>query len=78
MGSLLLAIGFIRGRVQPGWVGYMLPVAAILRVVGSFIAPRGPATNLVINLLSNLGPMLLLVALGYLGWRMWLDHAPAG
>jgi hypothetical protein len=78
VGSVLLAIPFIRGRVQPRWVGYMLPAAALLRVVGNFIAPSGPATNLAINLLSNLGPMLLLVALEYLGWRMWLEHAPAG
>ena len=77
VGSVLLAIPFIRGRVQPRWVGYMLPAAAFLRVVGNFIAPSGPATNLAINLLSNLGPMLLLVALGYLGLRMWLEHAPA-
>ena len=78
VGSVLLAIPFMRGRVQRRWVGSMLPAAAFLRVVGSFIAPSGPAPNLAINLLSNLGPMLLLVALGYLGLRMWLEHAPAG
>jgi hypothetical protein len=77
VGSVLLAIPFIRGHVQPRWVGYLLPAAALLRVVGNVIAPSGPATNLAINLLSNLGPMLLLVALGYLGYRMWLEHAPA-
>ncbi len=77
VGSVLLAIPFIRGRVQPRWVGYVLPAAALLRVVGNFIAPSGPASNLAINLLSNLGPILLLVALGYLGFRMWSEHAPA-
>jgi hypothetical protein len=56
----------------------MLLAAALLRVVGSFIAPSGPASNLAINLLSNLGPMLLMVALGYLGSQMWEEHAPAG
>jgi hypothetical protein len=76
VGSVLLAIPFIRGHVQPRWVGYVLPAAALLRVVGNVIAPSGPATNLAINLLSNLGPMLLLVALGYLGSRMWLEQAP--
>jgi hypothetical protein len=78
IGSVLLAIPFIRGRVQPRWVGYLLPAAALLTVAGNFIAPSGPATNLVINLLSNLGPILLMVALGYLGLRMWLQPAPAG
>jgi len=77
IGSVLLAIPFIRGSVQPRWVGYVLPAAALLRVVGNFIAPSGPATNLAINLLSNLGPILLLVALGYLGFRMWSEHTPA-
>jgi hypothetical protein len=77
-GSVLLAIPFVRGRVQPRWVGPLLPAAALLRVVGNFIAPSGPATSLTINLLSNLGPILLLTALGYLGSRMWLEHAAAG
>lgn len=77
-GSVLLAIPFMRGAVQPRWVGYLLPAAAVLRVVGNVIAPTGPATNLAINLLSNLGPMLLLVALGYLGSQLWLEHTPAG
>lgn len=77
VGSVLLAIPFIRGRIQPRWVGYLLPAAALLTVVGNVIAPTGPATNLAINLLSNLGPVLLMLALGYLGSRMWSEHAPA-
>ncbi len=75
MGTVLLAIPFIRGRVQPRWVGYVLPASALWVVVGNLvIAPSGPATNLAINLLSNLGPVLLLVAVGYLGSRMWSEH----
>jgi hypothetical protein len=77
VGTALLAIPFIRGRVPPRWVGCALPAAALLTVVGSVIAPSGPAANLAINLLSNLGPALLLVALGALGARMWSEHAPA-
>ncbi|MDA3951256.1 MAG: hypothetical protein PF508_18760 [Spirochaeta sp.] len=77
VGSVLLAIPFIRGRVQPRWVGYVLPGAALLTVVGNLIAPTGPATNLAINLLSNMGPVLLMGALGYLGSRLWSEHAPA-
>ena len=77
-GTVLLAIPFIRGRAQPRWVGYALPASALWVVVGDFIiAPSGPATNLAINLLSNLGPVLLLVAVGHLGSRMWSEHAPA-
>jgi hypothetical protein len=77
VGSVLLAIPFIWGRVQPRWVGWVLPAAALLTVVGNFIAPTGPATNLAVNLLSNLGPVLLLVALGSLGFRLWSEHTPA-
>jgi hypothetical protein len=76
VGTVLLAIPFIRGRVQPRWVGYVLPASALVAVAGDFIAPTGPATNVAINLLSNLGPVLLLIALGDLGSRMWSEHAP--
>jgi hypothetical protein len=77
VGTVLLAIPFLRGRVAPRWVGYMLPAAALLRVAGSLIAPSGPASNLAINLLSNLGPVLLMIALGDLGFRLWVEHALA-
>jgi hypothetical protein len=75
VGTVLLAIPFLRGRVQPRWVGYLLLAAALLQVGGDLIAPNGPATNIVLNLISNLGPVLLLVALGYLGARMWLGES---
>jgi len=77
VGPVLLAIPFIRGQVRPRWVGYVLPAAAVLAVAGVFIAPNGPATNLAINLLSNLGPVLLMAALGGLGYEMWTNHSPA-
>lgn len=77
VGSVLFAMPFIRGRLQPRWVGYLLPGAALLTIVGALIAPSGPAANLAINLLSNLGPILFMAVLGYLGARLWLAHAPA-
>ncbi|MEZ4736460.1 MAG: hypothetical protein R3E79_55950 [Caldilineaceae bacterium] len=77
VGSVLLAIPFLRGRVQPRWVGYLLPGAAILTVIGNLIAPSGPASNLTINLLSNLGPMLFMGALACLGYWLWSADAPA-
>ena len=77
VGSVLLAIPFIRGRVQPRWIGYVLPGAVLLTMVGDLIAPSGPAANLAINLLSNMGPLLLMGVFGYLGFRLWLEHAPA-
>ena len=76
VGAVLLAIPFIRGRAQPRWVGFALPTSALLAVVGTLIAPNGPSADVAINLLSNLGPVVLLVALGDLGFRMWSEHAP--
>jgi hypothetical protein len=78
LGAVLLAAPFVGGRVRPRWVGYLLPASALWVLVGSFvIAPGGPASNLAVNLLSNLGPVLLLIGLGYLGFRTWAERAPA-
>jgi hypothetical protein len=78
VGAALLAAPFVRGRVRPRWVGYLLPASALWVLVGNFvIAPGGPASNLAVNLLSNLGPVLLLIGLGYLGFRAWVERAPA-
>src|SRR5215218_4975872 len=78
VGAVLLAVPFVRGRARPRWVGYLLPASALWVLVGSFVvAPGGPASNLAVNLLSNLGPVLLLIGLGYLGFRAWSERAPA-
>lgn len=75
VGTVLLAIPFIRRREQPSWVGYTLSASGIWVVIGNlFIAPSGPASNLAVNLLSNMGPVLLLVGLGYLGYRLLSEH----
>jgi hypothetical protein len=78
IGAVLLAVPFLRGPARTRWVGYVLPASALWTLVGSFvIAPNGPASNLAVNLLSNLGPVLLLIGLGYLGVRAWTERAPA-
>lgn len=75
VGSVLLAIPFIRKRAQPAWVGYTLVASGIWIVIGNFIiAPSGPASNLAINLLSNLSPVFLLIGVGNLGFRMSSGH----
>jgi hypothetical protein len=78
LGAVLLAVPFVGGRMRPRWVGYLLPASTLWVLVGSFvIAPGRPASNLAVNLLSNLGPVLLLIGLGYLGVRTWAERAPA-
>ena len=75
VGAVLVGIPFARRRAQPSWIGYVLVASGILVVIGNLIiAPSGPASNLAINLLSNMGPVLLLIAIGYLGYRMWSDR----
>jgi len=78
LGAVLLAVPFVRRPAQARWVGYVLPASALWVLVGNFVnAPGGPASNLAVNLLSNLGPVLLLVGLGYLGIRAWAEPSPA-
>src|SRR5215217_3617234 len=77
LGAVLLAVPFVRGLARPRWVGYVLLASALWVLVGNFvIAPGGPASNLAVNLLSNLGPVLLLIGLGYLGFLAWAERAP--
>lgn len=77
LGAVLLAVPFVRGLVRGRWVGYVLPASALWALVGAFVlAPDGPASNLAINFLSNLGPVLLLLGLGYLGFWAWAERAP--
>lgn len=78
LGAVLLAIPLVRGPVRARWVGYILPASALWALLGVLaIAPDGPASNLAVNLLSNLGPVLLLIGLGYLGMRAWAERASA-
>ncbi len=73
-GAVMLASPYLRGRRHPRWIGVLLPGSALWFMIGSFlIAPDGPASNLALNLLSNLGPVLLLFAFGYLGYRAWTE-----
>lgn len=76
-GAVLFAVPFLRGRVYPRWIGYLLPASGLWMVIGNLVlAPSGPASNLAINLLSNLGPILLVIGVGYLGVQM-LSEQPA-
>ncbi len=76
-GAVLLALPFLRGRLRPRWIGWLLPLSALWMVVGNLvIAPSGPESDLALNLISNLGPVLLAAALGYLGFRLFSVNGP--
>jgi hypothetical protein len=78
-GTLVLAVALVRHRSETRWIGYALLGSAVMLVVGDLVlAPGGPSANVAINLLSNLGPMLLMVALGALGRELWSGQASRG
>ena len=77
-GAALLAVPLLRGKLEQPWVGYLLGISALWMVFGNLIlAPRGPSGNLAINLLSSLGPVLLLAALAKLGASLWAERRSA-
>ena len=75
LGLLLLAVPIVRGFVAERWVGYVLLAAAVLGVVGFFIGGGSGPANPLLALLGNLGTLLLMVALGWLGYLLWKAHA---
>lgn len=78
VGTVLFGLPFLRGRLAPRWVGVVLPTSALWMLLGNLVlAPSGPAASVAINLLSNLGPVLLLVALARLGSKLIRSKTPA-
>jgi hypothetical protein len=78
LGAVLLAVPFVGRLARVRWVWFVLPASALWALVGIFvIAPNGPESNLAVNLLSNLGPVLLLLGLGRLGFQAWAERVPA-
>ena len=69
-GAVLLAVPFLRRRTEPRWVGIALPGGAGLTLVGDLLARRGPSSNLAVNLFTNVGPVLIALALASLGFRL--------
>lgn len=75
VGAVLLTGPLVKGHARTRWVGYVLLASALWALAGNVvIAPDGPASNLAVNLLSNLGPVLLVTGLGSLGLQAWVDR----
>src|SRR5699024_7812442 len=71
----LIGASLLARESRARWVGYLLPASAVWFLVGSFvIAPEGPASNLAVNLVSNMGPVLLVAAFGIAGFRVWNEE----
>jgi hypothetical protein len=69
VGSVLLAVPMIRGKVFSRWPGYALLVSAAAGIVG-FFAGFGDSVSLLGIILGALTPFLLFVALGWIGYHM--------
>ncbi len=73
-GSVLLAVALARAHAAPPWWGFVLVGSGVWAVVGdTLIAPEGPAASWPVNLLSNFGPILLMLALAHLGLGAWQE-----
>ncbi|HEV2034405.1 MAG TPA: hypothetical protein VGU71_09440 [Candidatus Dormibacteraeota bacterium] len=65
-GNILMAIPILRRRVGPRWVAFLLIGSAVMSIV--YIAAALTQPNVLVSLVGSLGPILLAVAVGYLGY----------
>jgi hypothetical protein len=75
VGSIMMAIPILRGRVGRRWVAFLL-IASPVMFVAFFWAAVSPP-NVPLALIGSVGPILACVALGYLGYLGASDSAPA-
>jgi hypothetical protein len=66
-GNILMAIPVLGRRVGPRWIGFVLIGSAVMSVV--YMAAALTPPNVLVSLVGGLGPILLCVALGYLGYQ---------
>jgi hypothetical protein len=65
-GNILMAIAILRRRVAPLWVGFVQIGSVLMSLV--YVAAAMTPPSVPISLAGSLGPILLCVALGYLGY----------
>ena len=74
VGSILLAIPLLRGRVSPRWAGVLLLVSVVLGVFTFFFGVD--ANTLGISLMDAVPHVLQLVALAAIGYQTWAQPSP--
>jgi hypothetical protein len=65
-GNVLMAIAILRRRFAPRWVGFVQIGSAVMSLV--YLAAALTPPSVPVSLVGSLGPILLCVALGYLGY----------
>ena len=78
LGTALLAIPIARGRVRPGWAGWLLLASIPIGVVLFFYVPSMPTDSVVAGLLSSVPESMLWVALAGLAVDAWKTPRSAG
>ena len=66
-GNVLMAIAILRRRFAPRWVGFVQIGSAVMSLV--YLAAALTPPSVPVSLVGSLGPILLCVALGYLGYQ---------
>ena len=65
-GNVLMATAILRRRFAPRWVGFVQIGSAVMSLV--YLAAALTPPSVPVSLVGSLGPILLCVALGYLGY----------
>jgi hypothetical protein len=74
VGSVLVAIPLLRGRVSPRWPAFALLLSVVLGVITFFFG--ADANTLVVSLADAVPHILLLAALVGLGYQAWARPTP--
>ena len=62
----------------PRWPGYALVVSAVIAVLSFFLSGPGSPTTPLTILANLLPPVLLIMALGWLGYLLWTGSPESG
>lgn len=76
VGSVLVAIPMLRGRVSPRWPSIVLLLSVVIGVFFFFLIPSLTST-MATSLLAQVPTILLLAALAGLGHQAWSKPTPA-
>ena len=74
-GPILFGIPIVRGRMQPRWPGYLLILSGALSVLAFVVQGPGMSASPVSIVINLASPLLLFVALGWLGWQLWIGES---
>lgn len=69
LGPILFAVPMFRSSAQPRWAGYVLVLAGLFSLASLTSGP-GTSPSVLTTAVNNASPVLLFIALGWLGWQL--------